>query len=186
MRNNLKHIWQRLLKLLRLSPLSLAEKCRIAFGAAVVFILALALLLPYIWMSQLTKKILLDSDKAKAETLLFRQHFQVKDSGETALPVLDKSGSVLDVNDSEILWIRFTKEEEKQLQQLAEEQKEMIDSLKSEKDRKDGIQLRRKGGVLQSTYVRIFRATDSCINCHNPQGSASAFSRNEPIGVVTG
>jgi two-component system sensor histidine kinase BarA len=171
------------LKLLRLWPLSLAEKCRIAFGAAVVLILALALLLPYIWMGQLTKKILLDSDKARAETLLFRRHFQVQASGETALPPLDNTGSLLDARNSEICWIRFTNEEE-QLQQLTEEQKMMIDSLRSEKGREDDIRLRRRKGILQSTYVRIFRATDSCINCHNPQGSASAFSRNEPIGAV--
>ncbi len=44
--------------------------------------------------------------------------------------------------------------------------------------------LTRKDGVLQSSYIRIFRATDSCISCHNPQGSAGAFSLNEPIGVA--
>ena len=38
--------------------------------------------------------------------------------------------------------------------------------------------------MLYSSYVRIFRANDSCISCHNPQGSAGAFNRNEPVGLV--
>jgi len=162
------------LKLLHLSPLSLAKKCRLTFGAAVVLVLTLALSIPYIWMGKLATKASLDAGRAKAETLL-RRHFQVKETGETALDALDNTGAVLDVNDREIRWIRFTKENGKQLLQLTEEQKEMIELLRDEE---------REDGILGSTYVRIFKATDSCISCHNPQGSASAFSLNEQIGAA--
>ena len=182
MRINLKHIWQRLLELLRLSPLSLAEKCRIAFGAAVVLVLVLALSIPYVWMCKLTTKALLDAGRAKAETL-FDRHFQAKERGETTLAALDNTGAVVDVNNLQMRWIRFEKEE-KQLQQLTDEQKEMIESLKAEEDRDDNIFFARKDGIPHSNYIRIFRATDSCISCHNPQGSAKAFSQNEPIGAV--
>ena len=183
MRINLKNIWQKLLELLRLSPLSLAEKCRIAFGAAVVLVLFMALLLPYIWMGQLTKKTSLDAGRAKAEMLLNR-HFQFKNYGETTLAALDSTGAVLDVNNTEIRWIRFTKDYEKQLQQLTQQQKNLIESLKNQQHRDDNIFWAKKHDALYSNYVRIFRATDSCINCHNPQGSAGAFGRNEPIGVA--
>lgn len=47
-------VYHRLLVFVHLSPLSLAEKCRIAFGAAVLLILALALTPLYVWMSKLT------------------------------------------------------------------------------------------------------------------------------------
>jgi signal transduction histidine kinase len=183
MRINLKHIWSKLLKRLRLSPLSLAEKCRIAFGAAVVFILILALLWPYIWMGQLTKKAYLDAGRAKAEILL-RQHFRLKEPGETALPPLANTGVVLDVNDTGIRMVRFTKDSETELSQLTEEQKEMIKALKSEQTREDNIFFTRKAGLRYSNYVRIFRANDKCISCHKPQGSASAFSPNEQICAV--
>ena len=63
---------------MRLSPLSLAEKCRLEFGAAILFILALALLIPYLWMSKLTEKTSLDSGRAVAYTL-YQQHFQIAD-----------------------------------------------------------------------------------------------------------
>ncbi|MFZ2146865.1 MAG: ATP-binding protein [Sedimentisphaerales bacterium] len=191
MRTKLKYIWLKLLMLLRLSPLSLAKKCRLTFGAAVVFILTIALLLPYIWMSQLIKKDLLDTGRARSQALLDR-HFQLKEPGQTALAPLDNTGQVMDVNDPDMRWIRFAKSDEgprlagtqKQLQQLSDEQKQMIESLKAEEGRDDNIRLTKEGGHLESNYVRIFRATDKCIKCHDPQGSASAFSLNEPIGTV--
>ena len=183
MRKFIHQIYHRILVFLHLSPLSLAEKCRITFGAAVLFILSLALLLPYIWMGQLTKKASLDAGRAKAETLLNR-HFQLKEDGESALTPLDNTGAVMDTNDTDIRWIRFTKDSEKKLQQLTKEQKEMVESLRSQEDRDDNILFAKKEGILQSNYVRIFRSTDSCISCHNPQGSAGAFRRNEPIGAV--
>ncbi len=177
MRINLNHIWRRLLELLRLSRLSLAKKCQLTFGVAVVFTLALALLLPYIWMRQLTKKASLDAGRAEAQTLLFRQHFQLKGFGEAALAPLDNTGQVLDVNNPQLRWISFTKEN-------ADKQKELIESLKVEEGRDDIISFEKRDGVLHSNYVRILRATDNCISCHNPQGSASAFSPNELIGAV--
>ncbi len=183
MRINLRHILWKSLELLRLRPLSLAEKCRVTFGAAVVLVLMLALLLPYIWMGQLTKKASLDAGRAKTE-MLFARHFQEKEASETALPTLDNTGAVLDVNNPEMRWIRFTKENGKQLTALTDEQKEMIESLKAQAERDDNILLAKYDNILQSNYVRIFRATDTCISCHNPEGSAGPFSQNELIGAV--
>jgi signal transduction histidine kinase len=170
------------LKLLRLWPLSLAKKVQVTFGAAVILVLALALSIPYIWMRQLTKKGLLDAGWARSKVLLDR-HFQLEGPSQTLDP-LDNTGQVRDANDSEMCWIRFTEDGEKQLQQLGDEQKAMIESLRADEDRDDNILLVKKEGRLESNYVRVFRATDRCISCHNPQGSASAFVLNKPIGAV--
>ncbi|NQT02301.1 MAG: HAMP domain-containing protein [Planctomycetes bacterium] len=186
----IKHIWQKLLRLLRLSPISLAKKCRITFGAAVIFILTIALLLPYIWMGQLIKKDLLDTGRARSQTLLDR-HFQLKSTDQTTLP-LNSLGLLADVNDSDIRWIRFTPapaqadgDENKAASiELTEKISQTIESLKDNPTQNDKILLTRESGVLRATYVRIFRATDNCRTCHNPQGSASAFSLNEQIGTV--
>lgn len=183
MRLNLDKI-RKVLEFFRLWPLSLAEKCRLAFGAAVVFILFLALLLPYIWMGQLTKKGLLDTNKAKAETLLMRLHFRLKDSPEAALPVLSSAGTAADANNPEIRWVRFVKDDKEPLKQLTDKQRETIEFLKDPEARNDDIKFAEVDGALQSDYVRIFRATDRCITCHNPQGSAGPFSLNEPVGAV--
>ncbi|MHC4707263.1 MAG: sensor histidine kinase [Planctomycetota bacterium] len=183
MRINFKHFVQKLLGHLRLWPLSLAEKCRVTFGTAVVLVLALALLIPYIWMGQLTKMGFLDAERRKSETMLSR-HFQTKESGEVAPPVLDNSGAMLDANNPEIFWVRLGKDEEKNLGLLTDLQLKMIEQLKKEEDRDDRIRFVKEDGTLKGHYVRIFRATDRCMSCHNPQGSAGAFVRNEPIGAV--
>jgi len=146
--------------------------------------LALVLLLLYIWMNQLTKKATLDAGRASSQILL-RRHFQRQQVGETTLPVLGNTGAVLDVNDFDLLWICFTSQQDnKQLQTLADVQKKMVDLLKADQSRDDNVTFARYDGLLYSNYVRIFRATDSCISCHNPQGSASPFSKNEPIGAA--
>ncbi len=183
MRKKIHDIYHRFLVFVHLSPLSLAEKCRIAFGAAVVFILALALLLPYIWMDKLTTKASLDAGRAKSEMLLNR-HFQLKEGGETALAPLNNLGGPLDANDAELSWLSFRKEEQGELSKLTDRQKEVVEVLRAEEIRGDNIFFEEKDGILYSNYVRVFRATDSCISCHHAEGSASAFGRNEPIGAV--
>jgi len=145
--------------------------------------LALALAIPYVWMGQLTKMGFLDAERRKSE-MLFSRHFKMNQASEAAPPTLDNTGATLDANDTQMRWIRFTKDVQNKLQQLTDEQLEMIELLKADEDRDDRILLAQKQGKLESTYVRIFKATERCISCHNPQGSASAFSRNEAIGAV--
>jgi two-component system, NarL family, sensor histidine kinase BarA len=183
MRKYINRVWHLILVFLHLSPMSLAEKCRAAFIMAVGLILLLALSIPYVWMGQLTRQASLDAGRAKAETLL-RRHFQLKQPGETTLPPLSSQGTVVDVNNPEICWIRFRKEGEKQPQSLTEEQKKIIEFLKADDERSEQIVFEKKDGSTRSNYVRLFRATDTCMTCHNPQGSAGAFARNELIGAV--
>jgi len=149
--------------------------------------LALALLLPYIWMRQLIKTDYLDTERARVETLLFRQHFQLKDKSSDALVSLDKTGQVLDPNNPHFRWIRFSKEDaadQKHLKLLTENQQKTIELLKAQESRYDTISFEKKDGFYHSNYIRIIRATDNCISCHNPQGSAGAFSPNELIGAI--
>jgi signal transduction histidine kinase len=183
-RFHITSIWKRILKSLRFSPLSLAVKCQITFGLAVALTLIIALILPYIWMRQLVKTDFLDTERAKAETLLYRQHFQLKNPGQVPLGY---NGKILDANDTQIRWIRFTKDsklQQQQLQQLTSEQQEEIELLKTEEGKNDTFSFEKTDGVTHSNYIRIFRANDNCISCHNPQGNAGPFSPNELIGVV--
>jgi len=167
---------------LHLSPLSLAEKCRIAFGAAVVLILVLALLIPYAWMRQLTRQILLDSSRARTETLV-RRHFQARMPGENTLAVLDDRGNVMDPNKSDVRWVRF-KKDDKKIEGLTVQQRLMVEDLRNDEESSDQVQFENRKHAIYFNYVRVFRATEGCITCHNPQGSAGAFSRNEAIGAV--
>jgi two-component system sensor histidine kinase BarA len=180
MRVNIRHIWQRLLRFFRFWPLPLAKKVQVTFGAAVLLVLALALSIPYIWMGQLIKKDLLDSGRSRSMVLLDR-HFRPSEPASTLQP-LDSIGRARDPNDTRITWIM--EENEKVLSALDEEVRSMIEALKSDPDQDEDILLRRNEGRLESHYVRNFRATTHCLNCHNPQGSAVPFALNKLIGTA--
>ena len=179
-------ILQRILRFLHLSPLSLAEKCRIMFGAAVLFSLAIALLIPYIWMSQLTTKVLLDTNKARVESLLLPIHFQLKALSQMPLPPeLTGRGTAKDPNDPGVVWIALRGQRgHDELERLTRTQRRLFDKLIADDARDDDIELGRSDGRLRSDYVRLFRATETCVSCHNPQGSAGPFALNEIVGVA--
>ncbi|MBN2456325.1 MAG: HAMP domain-containing protein [Sedimentisphaerales bacterium] len=176
-------IWHRVLVFLHLSPLSLAEKCRFAFAAAVLFILLVTLLVAYMWMGKLTINASLYAGRARAQMLL-RQHFKLNDTAEAAPAALDQTGKALSDIDRQLRWIRLTEDNVKELEALSEKQRKTIESLKANRTRDDNIFFIRDGKVLKSNYIKIFRASESCMDCHNRQGSASAFSLNEPVGAL--
>jgi signal transduction histidine kinase len=176
---------QRVLQFLHLTPLSLAAKCRIMFGAAVLFSLVIALLIPYIWMRQLNRKVLLNTNKAKAEAVLFRTHFQLKPSGEVPLPELNERGAARDPNQPGIVWVRFQREQDKNdFSKLSHVQRRVVKMLMASETRDEAIVLSTVKGVRQSDYVRLFRATDGCVSCHSAQATARPFTPKEIIGAA--
>ena len=96
----------KLLRLLHLKPLSLAEKCRMQFGGAVLLVLSLALLIPYFWMGKLTDKISLEAGRAVADAVS-ENHFQTNASTEGKLPPLDTKGAVSKPEYRSVKWIRL-------------------------------------------------------------------------------
>ncbi|MHC4722006.1 MAG: sensor histidine kinase [Planctomycetota bacterium] len=165
--------------LTRLKPLSLAEKCRIQFGAAVAFSLFLALLIPYLWMGKLTEKIALDAGRAVAE-VMFERHFQTEVAGGKGLPMLEETGP----QNRAVRWIRFDESDEDESAGLSGQQKKEIERLKSDEHSYDIAWIAEGESVAMNNYVQIVRATDACISCHNAQGSAAAFNKNQPVGVL--
>ena len=182
MRIDLRHIKQKLLKVKQVWPLSLARKVQVTFGAAVVLVLALALLIPYIWMGKLTTKGLLEAGRWRSKVLLDR-HFKLEDPGQT-LQALGDTGQLRDANDTEIRWIRFVEDDPNLLAEFSDDVNYMIEALREDEDRDDDVCMVETDGRVESNYVRIFRATDACINCHNQQGTATPFILNRPIGAA--
>ncbi len=177
-------IWHKILVFLHLSPLSLAEKCRLAFGIAVVLVLVLALLIPYVWMGQLTKNAFLNAGRVRSDYLLAR-HFRLDEASEqTTLPALSSTGAPIEANTTDIYWIPF-KEPQKgeRLTGLERSQRHLLSDIIKNKQQ-DDVEFVKQGGITYSDYIRIFRAQDSCLSCHNPQGPARPFSRHEIIGAA--
>jgi len=184
MGSNLKRMRRRIRRYLRLSPVSLAEKCLIMFGTAVLLSLVIALLIPYIWMRQLTKKVLLDTSKSRARSVLLHSHFRLNGAGETTLPRLNDWGTARDPNDRTIRWIPFAKEQAPDLSELSDLQRGLLDTVMKDAARDEILKLSKSRGLTQSDYVQIFRASESCISCHNAQGTGGPFSVNEIVGAA--
>ena len=111
-----------------------------------ILVLALALLIPYIWMGKLTTKGLLDAERSRSNVLLER-HFRLKGTGQT-LSALDEAGRPLDPNDGEISWIRFT-EDVNGLPELTEETKEEIEKTEQ------GVKKDSTANPLEKTDLKV-------------------------------
>jgi two-component system, NarL family, sensor histidine kinase BarA len=184
------HVWLSVLKKLRVTPLSLAIKCQLMFGLSVLLTLTLAVAVPYIWMQQLTRNNYLDKERARTQTMLTSQHFQTRKSAKNEPAMLNENGLAADVNNPKIKWIRLndktdkTQEGKKKLEQLPSRQQRNIERLTKNSDLQDIIEFRIIDGKTSSNYISIVRASENCISCHNPQGTATAFSSSEIIGAV--
>lgn len=184
MRIDLSKGLQRVLRFLHLTPLSLAAKCRIMFGAAVLFSLAIALLIPYIWMRQLNTKVLLNANKARSESLV-RSHFRLKPPGDVTLPELNERGAARDPNQPGITWVPFQREQDKNdFSKLSHAQRRLVTMLMASETRDEAIVLSKVNDVWKSDYVRLFRATDTCVSCHSAQGTARPFTVKELVGAA--
>lgn len=170
------------LRKLRLKPLSLAEKCRLQFGAAVLFSLVVALLVPYFWMNKLIEKSALDSGRAVSQTV-YDQHFRISPQGQESLPRLDENGMSRTSGRSAARWFRL---EANQTMPAGLEHglQKRLDRLKDDSSAEDMAWIGIRDGQTQYHYLRLVRADERCISCHNPQGTATAYNKNEPIGVL--
>lgn len=174
---------EKLVHLLYRRPMSLAGKCRLLFGAAVILILALALLIPYFWMGKLTERTMLDSGQAVVNTI-YEHHFKFDSQSEKGVAPLDATGLSLDASERMVKWLRFGVEDQKLDSELTERQKEAIESLKSN-DRTNAMAwYQKQDGLVKINYVNIVRANKNCLRCHNPDGLSVAFNQNEPVGAV--
>ncbi len=171
------------LRMARLKPLSLAEKCRLQFGSAVLFSLTLALLIPYFWMGKLTEKIALDAGRAVADSV-FERHLQVNKDTEKGLPRLEESGVVRTSQNRAVRWIRLGTDDKVDEADLSDRQIKEIERLREDEQRYDLSWVDKTAEVSKNNYIQIVRAADSCISCHNSQGSAGAFNKNQIIGAL--
>ncbi|MHC4927746.1 MAG: sensor histidine kinase, partial [Planctomycetota bacterium] len=168
---------------LRKKPLSLAEKCRLQFGGAVLFSLILALTIPYLWMNKLTDKTALDSGRAVGRSM-YESHFRIGRLDDKTRTRLSEAGSPLEENDRVIAWIRFTEGEEVAADFLGEAQKSNIAFLRETTDVSDVAWIEREPKGVMHHYVRLVRAEESCLQCHSEQGSWTVFSKNQQIGAI--
>lgn len=167
---------------LNIKPVSVAAKCRLQFGGAVILIIFLALLIPYYWMGKLTENAAIDAGK-NLMTLLKFYHFQSFDIDQKSLVNLDDNGMITDVNNSPLRWIRCSNDNIEP-GNLNKEQVSVINELIKEPEHSERSWFSYDKGLPVSNYISVVRAEDSCLSCHRLDGTASAFNLDEPIGVM--
>ena len=170
---------------IRRKQLSLAEKCRLQFGAAVLFSLILALLIPYFWMNKLTEKSALDSGRAVGQAI-FEQHFQLGAPEKRGLPRLSDNGTVLTESERIVSWFRIEKEGDNLPETFTSQQSEKIQQLREDAGADDMAWTQDKSTLgIRHHYIRLVKAEEDCLKCHNEQGTATAvFNRNQEVGVL--
>ena len=168
---------------LRKKPLSLAEKCRLQFGGAVVFCLILALLIPYFWMNKLTDKTALDSGRAVGRAV-YESHFRLGRLDDKGAARLSEAGRPLADSDRVVAWIPLVEGQAVAADFLSISQKRNVALLRETPDVSDVAWIEREAGGVMHHYVRLVRAEESCQQCHSEQGSAAAYTKNQQVGVI--
>lgn len=161
-------------------PLSLAEKCRLQFGAAVLFSLILALLIPYFWMNKLTDKSALDAGRFVGQ-VLYENHFKLNALENGAMPRLAETGMLLTEPDHVAQWIRLDAESKPVLESLDESVRQKIQLLREDNEAVDIIWPEEK---RKNVYLRLVRAEESCLSCHTEQGAAVPFNKSQEVGLL--
>jgi signal transduction histidine kinase len=176
-------IFETIVAILHLRPMSLAAKCRLLFGTAIILVLVLALLIPYSWMNKLTEKSLTDAGRAVVNTV-FERHFKVDNSAKTP-PMLDETGMIKQNQSSRVNWLRFDAEGKAWKKQTDPNMVSRIEELLNNKKLQDEqTWVDDNNGVVETTYINIVRSHKQCISCHSPEGSAATFGLDEPIGAI--
>lgn len=175
--------FRQLLKPLHVRPVSLAGKCRLLFGIAVLFVLAIALLIPYFWMGKLTEKAVLDSGRAVVNTV-YERHFRLGAPDAKGLVMLEESGARKQAQSSRVKWLRFDQTQQNWQKQLSKRQNETIEQLKQQSGDSERAWAEKTDGSSETTYINLVRANKRCLACHSAEGSAPAFSLAEPVGAI--
>jgi len=175
--------FRQLLETLHLRPISLAGKCRLLFGTAVLLVLTIALLIPYSWMGKLTEKAVLDSGRAIVNTV-YERHFRLGAADAKGLVMLEESGAKRQAQLSRVKWLRFDRSQKEWQKQLSEKQNKTIEQLKQQSRVSELAWAEKVNGSAETTYITLVRANKRCISCHSAEGSAPAFSLAEPVGAI--
>lgn len=181
--SEMKEKFRQLLTTLYLRPVSLAGKCRLLFGAAILFVLAFALLIPYLWMGKLTEKAVLDSGRAVVNTV-YERHFKLGGEGDKGLVMLEESGARKEAQSSRVKWLRFDQTRQDWQKQLSEKQNETIERLSQQNKISELAWAEKVNGFAETTYISLVRANKKCLACHSAEGSAPVFSLDEPVGAI--
>jgi signal transduction histidine kinase len=177
-----------MLKRLRQLRISLAAKCQLLFGAAVVLIIAAALLVPWQRMEQLTQQLNERSASVLVEQIV--QRHVASRVGHLTQPDTEPAGG-LGSEDVVTRLIRLAPLGS--AEGLTRFEKTALAHYLKDGDPDFGKSYERKDGTGGYRYARIFQATQQCAACHGeaasqPTTAVAAFGEGRwprLLGIVS-
>lgn len=184
---NLLHLLEKIAVWLHLKPDNVAAKCRLQFGIAIIVILFIALLVPYLWMTKLTDKIVLQTGRSIVQIVLdahANRYIRFEQSSQKLA-----SGTFLDQPPADdyippVSWIRFSEDLDLDSSHLSPKQIETIKQLSGDTNQDTAMWRNFNESGIENNYIQMIRADEDCLRCHNPQGTANPFSTKELIGAM--
>ena len=172
-----------MLKKIRLKPVTVAGKCRLQFGGAVILIISLALMIPHYWMGKLTDNAGIDLGR----TILYlvkSDKFELdKTMGKGVLRLKREEGS--NIKDLPVRWIEIKKDDPQSLDGLSFQEKWIVKEILNDDLVDDYFWISSgKNGISYSNYITVVRAKDISSDSQYIENIASGFSANEPVGVL--
>ena len=179
-----KHLVEKFSFRIKFSPTTVAGKCRLQFGLAIILILALALLIPYYWMGKLTEKAPLDAGGAIVELVLnghVCSYDKLKEASILGEFAADKEGPVKLDETRKIHWIPLKENRDQAISLLNRQQKDALEILLSEEAPLGYSWLKQNKGIPYRYYMQLVRAKDVQLT---PQDAAELFNPKEVLGAV--
>ncbi len=172
---------------LHLKPDNVAGKCRLQFGGAIIIILFLALLVPYLWMSKLTDKTVLQTGRSIVNLVLdghINRYIRFEKATERIVSDTYSEQPFPTEYNPPVSWVKLEDGLTFDSTNLSPEQASELTRLVE--DESSGIAMWRQQNdkVLENNYIEIIKADEECLRCHNPQGTANAFNTKETIGAI--
>ena len=184
--DKIRNLIEKLLKRAKLRPVTIAGKCRLQFGLAIVMILALALLMPYFWLDKLTEKSPLDTGEAITDLIISGQITSGNSAKDPSFfdNLMERSSSVEPGEEPAVRWIRFKDGKLDSDAPLTAKEREIVEMLNADKSRAGYSWRESRHGIVSRKYIQVVRANDRCMRNYYLQGNAMPFSPNESIGAI--
>ena len=184
----LLHWFRKLPRWLHLKPETVAEKCRLQFGIAIIIILFVALLIPYLWMGKLTDNIALQTGRSIVDIILdghINQYIRFEKATERIAEGTYSEDPLPAEYTPPVRWLDFSSGgKEFDADKLTDAQAQQLRRLIDEDSRDIAMWREQNGKDIEDNYIQIIKAEEDCLRCHNQQGTAVAFNSKELIGAM--
>jgi len=172
---------------LHLKPETVAGKCRLQFGVAIIIILFVALLIPYLWMGKLTDNAVLQTGRSIVDIVLdghMNRYIRFEKASERIASGTYSEQPVSDEYKQPVSWLRFDDDGKFDAAELNQSQLNRLQQLIADQRRDIAMWRQQHDGKTEDNYIQIIRADEQCLRCHNQQGTAAPFNSKEPIGAM--